>query len=609
MEKLLYYLLLFISLFIFQTSIAQLYVSGVDLKAIKKEIRKEGTHHYAAYQKLKSRVDQHDLTVYGSGIDRYNRSYYAQEAAFLSLLENDEQQQKEYADLAFEIIQEIYQDKNQERLPQEGYGLSRAMMQLALALPYNWCREFWTASQKSWVFNKITEALDAWLTYDHANFWNEKGSNWVAVCRGGELILMLAADEENKRKERYEFIKEQLLTHMKSGYGDLGVTQEGMGYLEYGGTFLLKAVYAAASKGDSTLYHEARNHQWWKLAMYAESFQSHENKFLMTGVAGPGGYNEGWASLLLNHVPSKEVPYFLWWYDRHMGQLSNMKKNFDSDRAGTIWSVLYYPIHEKSKDPSGIYPAGIADDHGYYFFRNRWKNENDIMASIMADEHHHGNAWDQPEVFALNLMAYGSRFIGGPSKDRENELYSTLLVDGKYNIEKSVTLTGKTLNWNTGRQSAYVKIGGGALYQQLGLKKATRQFGINFTDNNEAIICIIDSLKSNKQHNFTWQLNVGDNKDNDGIKVQSEENYFKMKGANGYLNGWIIHPDEFQMVNINDPFRINITGKDKMIMTILFVSREPAPVIKTYDIPDEIKVQLNNNIIRYNKVSGELTIQ
>jgi len=543
------------------------------VEAIQEAIQQTGTHHHAAFEALEWRVMQQDLSVYGSGINRYNRSYLAQEVAFLSLMSQQPKVQKQFAQMAFEAIKGIYETPEQERLPHTGYGLSRAMMQQALAFPYAWCGGHWSKSQRKYVEGKMAEALDAWLTYDHANFWNEKGSNWVAVCRGGELILLLAAGEKEQRKERYDFLIEQLSTHMRHGYGSLGVSQEGMGYTEYGGQFLLKAIVAAASMGDSTLFQQAQNHSWWKLAMYAESFQPHSRKFLMTGVAGTSGPDEGWASLLFNIVPPSHLPHFQWWYDRHMGQLApgSIQDQFDSNRAGTIWSVLYYPLGITAEDPTGTYPASFRDDHGYYFFRNRWKDENDILFSIMADSHHHGNAWDQPEVFALNLMAHNSRYIGGPSKERKDSLYSTLLVDGRYNIEGSVRLTGKEVKWDSKQNAAFATIDGGQLYDSLGVGFAQRICAVKFLPDNRAIIALMDTLESLGSHRYTWQLNLGDEQTSDSVAVQVDGHRFQLKGRNGQVDGWVVAPSSAKILPKTDPFQIEVEADSTRIMVIMHV--------------------------------------
>jgi len=551
----------------------KIFVDQVAVSKIQEQLQTNGSHHQRAFKAMKWRVDQDDLSVYREDVNRYNRSYLAQELAAASLLSESKAEQKKYADLAFEAIRDIYENPAQERFPHEGYGLSRAMMQLGLALPYNWCREFWTDEEVAYAEEKINEALDSWLTYEHANFRYERASNWVAVCRGGELVLLLASGQKEERKERYDFLIEQLSTHMQNGYGDHGASQEGMGYLEYGGTFLLKAIFAAASLGDSTLYYQTQNHAWWKLTMYAESFQDHERKFLMTGVAGSSGIDEGWSSLLLNSVPEDELPYYLWFYDRHMGRLApgSDQEKFDSQRAGTIWSILYYSIQVSAKDPTGIFPAGIHDDHGYFFFRNRWKDENDILFSVMADEHHHSHAWDQPEVFALNLMAHDARYIGGPSKERDNQLYSSLLVDSLYNFKGASKLTGELLDSEIASDYASVRIGGGELYQKLGLQSAERMMALRFDEQNTAVICLLDRVEAISDHRLTWQINVGDHKGKSDIDVQLGNGTFKLKGSNGMVEAWILDPENAKLNQSEDPVQVMFSSADKKLMMLMYI--------------------------------------
>jgi hypothetical protein len=588
----------------------RLFIRADALTAIKEQMRQPSTHHHQAFEALKWRVDQGDLSVYGSGINRYNRSFYAQELAFVCLMAEEEDQRQDYARRAFEAVQDIYRAPEQERLPHKDYGLSRAMMQQGLALPYAWCRTFWTEDQKQYVEDRIYESLDAWLTYDHANFGDTMGSNWVAVCRGGELVLLLSAGLREERAERYDFLVDQLLAHMQNGYGNLGTSQEGMGYTEYGGQFLLKAVFATASLGDSTLYAEARRHAWWKLAMYAESFQPHERKFLMTGVAGSGGIDEGWTSLLLNLVPDKEKSFYLWFYDRHMGRLApgGPQDKFDSRRAGTIWSVLYYPVRAKTQDPTDVYPAGVADDRGYYYFRNRWRDANDILMSIMADGHHHGHAWDQPEVFALNLMAHNVRYVGGPSKDREDDLYSTLLVDGQYNMDGSVRLTGRTIDWGSTQQTAFVSINGGRLYQALGLRHAVRRLSLRFAEDNTGIVCIRDEVQTDIPRTLTWQLNLGDHQDGGGIEVVRSDGHFRLLSQQGVVDGWITGVEDLAFGEKDDPFQVRYRSGQSPMTVILYIHGDPGSIPSL--IADDAGTTLNGIYrIRYDTDASRMVIE
>lgn len=615
-----------IRIFFLFSIVTNLYVNGYGQPIIFLENEKlsqlrtassdDQSHHGQAFKSLVNRVQSGNLNVYGNNPNHYARSYLAQETAFLSLMSLEKSEQIKYADQAFEIIKEIYENPQQERLPQQGYGLSRSMMQLGLALPYAWSRQLWNADKRTYVEKKIKEALDAWLDYDHANFGNERGSNWVAVCRGGELTLMIAANQQGERKERYNFLIGQLQMHMQNGYGSLGVSQEGMGYIEYGVTFLLKAVYAAASIGDSTLYAEAKKHEWWRLAMYAESFQPYSRKFLMTGVAGSSAYNEGFASLLLNLVPTNQLPYYTWWYDRHMGTKApySAAEKFDNHRAGTIWSIIYYPLQHTSLDPTGNYSIAVADDHGYYFFRNRWQDENDILLSLMADSHHHGNAWDQPEVFCLNLMGYNNRYFGGPGKDRENRLYSTLLVNDHYNLENAVKLTGETDQWQVNKNVAELVINGNYLYKSLGTEFTQRHLAVKFLPGNQMLMVMLDTIKSAERNKYTWQGNLGDNTGNDSLKldvVSTSKDLIQVKinGRNqAELNGWFLH-ENATLENSEDPLRISFSGKNASLLSIFWLGQQTVPLLKKEARKSGIHFVIGDQKIVYDQLNNEIRIK
>ncbi|MFW5760065.1 MAG: hypothetical protein ACOCXH_03680 [Cyclobacteriaceae bacterium] len=426
---------------------------------------------------------------------------------------------------------------------------------------------------------------------------------------------MLAANQQKKRKDRYAFLIEQLLMHMENGYGSLGVSQEGMGYIEYGVSFLLKATYAASSSGDSTLFRQAQNHEWWRLAMYAESFQPFSRKFLMTGVSGSGAFNEGFASLLLHQVPASQLPYYTWWYDMHMGVKAPYPpaEKFDNHRAGTIWSVLYYPLNHTSLDPTGIFPVAAVDDHGYYFFRNRWQNENDIILSLMADSHHHGNAWDQPEIFSLNIMGYNNRFFGGPGKKRENKYYSTLLVNDKYNIEHSVRLNGKTVSWQADENGGNLIVSGHELYQAMAVDFAQRHMTLKFLPDNQMVMVMLDTVRSDQINKYTWQANLGDNESDDSLQVQplkitNDNIHLKISGRNkAYLSGWF-RAHDLKLENSGDPLQISINAQNAGIISIFWLGEGDPPHLDILNEGKVSKYKIKDQEIIYRPTQNKITI-
>ncbi len=588
----------------------RLFATPDRLAAVRAAVQAPGSHHAEAFAAMKARVEKNDFTVYGGDAknSNYARSWLVREAALAYLITGDAR----YAAQAHRVIVDMYEKPGGDnRLPHRGYGLSRAMTGLALAFGHDWCGGAWTEAQRAFVQAKADEALQAWTKYGHANLGDAKASNWVAVCRGGELLLMLGVGEEKARADRYQRLKRDLRVHMRNGFGDLGVSQEGIGYTEYPGAFLLPACYAAADLGDTELMEEARKHAWWKLAMYTHNFQPHDRKVLQTGVAHSSNYDEGWASLLLNHAPPDRMPYVLWWYDRHMGRLAPgaPRDKFDADRAGTTWSLLYYPTDVQPKDPTGVFPVGVADQRGYYFFRNRWKDANDLQASLMADTVHHGHAWDQPEVFALNLMGFHTRFIGGPGKSRDDALYSTLLVDGKYNIKDSVKKPGRKVHFEAGPGEAYALVGGGALYEALGCAQAERHMFVKMSPAVGLLATLDRAASDGPSRTWTWQANLGSEKDDGGVTVtaatESGRPTFLIKGRDGWVKGWVLSPADAE-IKTGDPFRIETKGPKAEIWVVLLAGQGAPPAARIAGDGLDSTLTVGGGTVRYDAASNRI---
>jgi hypothetical protein len=273
---------------------------------------------------------------------------------------------------------------------------------------------------------------------------------------------------------------------------------------------------------------------------------------------------------------------------------------FDGHRAGTVWAMLFYPADVTAKDPTGVLPKAAADNHGFYFFRNRWQDENDIQVSIMADTFHPDRGWDQPEQLAINLLGYHTRFIGGPRKNRDQRFYSSLLVDGKFNSKGAEAKSGKSVTFESAVGGGYAIVDGGALYDSLGVDQAQRHMLVAFSkpEKNEAIISTLDNIKSAAKHTYTWQANIGSADEqkwmadlrppvpvipaDDNVKVtastESGRPVFLLEGRNnGFVKGWVLEPADAK-ITTGDPLKIETGGSDANIWVVMFVGSGKPPV-------------------------------
>lgn len=529
----------------------RLLIDGSKVLELRRLAAVKGSAHAEMLARLRHKVETGEATR-GPRTNNYGQAYQATMAAFLYQVTTE----AKYCATAYDALQSVYEGADQETiLLEQGYGLARATVGTGFAYAYDWCREAWQAEQSRWVEQKLRAGLDAWLTFRHANVEaGHKGSNWVSVCRGAELIEMLALRLEVERTERYALIKRDLLQHMRN-FDDLGVSQEGIGYTGYGGIFLLRALLALRSVGDTDLEAEAARHAWWKQAMYSGTFadQGGGRTWLMSGVSNSGIGDEGWASLLFAFTPRDQVAHYKWWYERHLGRLSPgpAERRFDPQREGPVWAMINYPAEVSERDPTGVYPAAVAGTGGLVFLRNRWKDADDVILSFHADTQWHGNAWDQPEALQFNLYAYGTSFAGGPEKTRDPKNFSTLLVDGNHVDGKARGTTGKLVSFQPTPRGGTAVAAGGSQYASLGVE-AERTFTVEFLEGNRARVLIRDRVKSATPRRYTWQMNLGNHASDGGIRSTRD---FVLAAARGQVRGKVLWPSAAR-VEPGDPFRI-----------------------------------------------------
>lgn len=592
----------------------RLFVDAERLTEIRKAVTVAGSHHQVAFQAIKNRVAQRDWQVYDEDPTddnwNYARAWLAREAAFLYLITGDQT----YAQTAFEALYDIHDDPDPDkRLPEQGYGLGRAATGMGFALAYDWASTGWTPEQKNYIKDKILLALDEWPRYDYPNFVAPYSSNWVAVSRGAELVMMLSLGEEDSRTERFEQLKFWLEENIKTAYGELGLTQEGEGYLSYAGGFLMPAVYALRSIGDPDLEVAFGEVSFEKLALYASVFNEGQTA-LQFGVGEAKFYPEGWSSFLLDSASAElKLPY-QYFYDRFRG-LKNpapADQKFEHLRAGSVWSVLYYPTDTTGVNPAEKLPAAIQDkENGTFLFRNRWQDENDILVSLRGDFTHHWRSWDQPEAFSLSLQAYDTLFFGGPGKESEPAGFSRLLIDGEIGSEE---LTGKPDFFAASETGGYAIVDGGELYSSLGIDQAKRHLLVDFSgESGTAILSTLDQLEDLQRHIYTWQANLGTVIDDAEITAiagqEGDVKTFVLQGNNdSFLKGWILNPSDVT-VSAGDPLKVETAGRDRNIWIVMMVGQGTPPSAEIEGTGLGSKLRVGDALVYFDAATNRIISQ
>lgn len=627
-----------------------IFVTSQRLEEIRTACGVEGSTHALAWQQLLRKLDRIAEGSFeppkAQNMEKapYHLGYEATCQAFAFLITQD----RAWAEAAYATLSRLTDpDRPESMVPLRHSGLARATIGAAVATTFNWCHAAWTESQRSHVEQAVICALDDWPNFEHPNLFNDpgRGSNWVAVCRGGELVMMIAAGLQHQRADRFAYLKSQLSLHVQNGYDELGVSQEGIGYIGYAGIFLQRARLALLSMGDQDLDPVFQTRNWHRLAMFAGSFATFQNQkpanepagrqgaWLMSGVGGPGIGDEGWASMLLGCAPSELAPYFLWWFDHHLGIYSSLGPDamFDKRREGLVWTLIYYTEHLVPADPTGDDRfLGAIGKAGLGFFRNRWEDGEDILVSLHADTHTHPNAWDQPEALQIGLMAHRTLYIAGPNKERGPDRFSTLLVDGQHHHpEMRSHANGKLEGFEANRNGGWMIVSGGSQYEALGIERVTRQLLVRFDNpQNKAIISTLDTIQSSRPHRYAWQACTRDPGEcfdvRTGIGDGVDTPLFTLRPGDdtntGRVFGWAFllpspgteMPTDCRPVIQNDaPLQIGFAGTNAILWVIMLVGNADESPTARFDPtqPTGPEVTIGQHCLRYDPSTGRIDIR
>ena len=561
---------------------------------IRKKIQEKHPHFHGVYELMLKRAEKPPANWVSH---KYGPCYRSRELAFLSLIAPDAADRKRFAEMAAKIVPDTGYIESRGGSKTLGY----AMQTFGVALTYDWAYNEWTPEQRAKTEKTLEFCKQHWATNRRVSESNVTEYNFFGVLYGCRTMMWLALGEE--KNPRVAKIADIMTKHLAAVGGELGAHGEGMGYTEYPGGFSLPAAYALAQHGYPAALAAAKEHAFWTLNMYVQTFMDPvQRKFLQYGVSHRGNSCEGMASLTLALCPKERLPGYLWFYDRHVGRLSSAPDDwrFDSHRGNSGFSMVCYPDGVTAKDPTGTLPKMVYDSHGFWFFRNRWKDKNDIQCAILGDlKKNHG--WGQPEQLNIRLMAFDTAFIGGPGKERGMENYSTLLVDGGYAFKgpkvKGAHHPGRKIASEARDDGGYVIVGGGDFYQSMGVKDAKRHLLVKFSgpEENSAIVSTLDEITSGSEHTYTWQANIGPEgmtkveakkprPNSDGVVTTSGTEagrpYFLLTGRNGHVKGWVLHPAD-ATIKTGDPLQIDTKSKDAKIWVVMHAAPGKKPAKAT----------------------------
>jgi len=323
--------------------------------------------------------------------------------------------EKKYADLgrkAMDAALAGYRGRDRRYSFKYPYGALRAGPSLGWgALGYDLCRDGWDEAYRK----KIAKAICDYNEGRHMSLEElVKGkrhfpasNHWGMQVGGGAMVLMAITGDEGIDQAKIDKLlkdsEKSMIRNVTEGFGDGGYFAEGDGT----GSMASHIIYLSAI-------------QAWKVAMGKDFISPRPNVrwtalkwFLLTiprgkdmgnlrkGFPERGGYphniwargdgvsGAGYFSIGYGAVLPKERAGIWWFYRKYI-------KVWD-DRNSTPWDTISpYPHHSilafvntpfdlKPVNPAKCMPRCVRDSvHGFYGFRNRWQDENDIVITQLA---------------------------------------------------------------------------------------------------------------------------------------------------------------------------------------------------------------------------------
>ncbi len=350
----------------------------------------------------------------------YQQSVRAQLAAFLYVVTGD----ADYARTARGLVERRLADTGAEHGWASGRvkGLRLYWHGARLAMCYDWC-----AGAPGWdeaFCKKVSAALarqaEVIFTDGGARQNRSPASNWQAGRYAAAGLCLLANDEPHDAA-RLAGCYDKVVAYLASNLGDARTSRgwniEGLGYAyfamgNYVGPFGIGMARKDRKKDIRKTVPAAGGTYWTVYAAMSKALGGCRPDF---GDDNGGAAGEGTFGQAFWYAPDTLRPGMKFWYDRTWGVKGD--RSFDRARAGTIWSVLYYPADLAEAAPMTIaaWRGGFVDTvgNGLFTYRNRYRDADDMIAQFYA-KLRGAKGRNGPDALSFRILGLGTAWaVGG----------------------------------------------------------------------------------------------------------------------------------------------------------------------------------------------------
>jgi hypothetical protein len=317
--------------------------------------------------------------------------------------------ERKYADLGRECFEWALEgvrdrDKDSRYSFKAPNGALRAGPSLGwYAVGYDLCYDGWDGEFR----RKVTEAI---YSYNEGKFMSlaelARGSrhmpasnHWGMQVGGAALALLAIRDEPGVDGARIEkLLKESsraMIRNMTEGFGDHGWFPEGDGT----GSMSSHIVFVSALKawkvaGGKDFISPRPNGPWMTLKWifltvprdgkmeFPKRGAYPHNVWDRGGLSGAGYFAQGFGA-----VTDEQKGAMLWFYNHHLEDAdARAGAPFDTVSVyphNAVLAFINWPFDIGERNPGEVLPRAVGDEKwGFYMFRNRWQDGNDIVISV-----------------------------------------------------------------------------------------------------------------------------------------------------------------------------------------------------------------------------------